>query len=169
MSATQDYMDTYDDDPEDSAVHKDLRARLRAAEKALKEKEGKLAEVEAAEQTRRADAAEKIVNDLGFPGLKDDVLAWVQGPLTEGSVREALKARALISQEASDEGDSEGREAKDQSGRSSTVSASDVGRRLADAASGADQRDLEQKINEAESQEELRALIAEAGLERTHS
>lgn len=166
MSDTQDYTDTYDDDPDESAVLRDVRAKLRAAEKALKEKEVRLSEVEAAEQTRRADAAEEIVSALGFPGLKEDVLLWVQGPLTENSVREALKARSLISQDSQE---SEGGEPQEQSKQSSQGSASTVGQRLADAASGADQRDLEQRINEAQSQEELRALIAEAGLERTHS
>ena len=41
-------------------------------------------------------AAEGFVNTLGFPGLKDDVIGWVEGVPTEESVKEALQARGII-------------------------------------------------------------------------
>ena len=55
----------------------------------------RLDQVETAEQTRRAEAAEKIMNALNLPGLQEDVLQWVEGPITEASVAEALKVRSI--------------------------------------------------------------------------
>jgi len=156
--------DTFDDDSDDSPVIKKLRAELRQKEKALQEKENQLAEVETAEQTRRAEAAEKIMNAFSLPGLKDDVLQWVEGPITEKAVAEALKVRSINVPEDFDP--DAGQPVDD---GPSAPSASQVGQQLAAAAGGADKRDLDTKMAEATSSEELAALMAEAGLIRNHS
>lgn len=157
--------DTFEDDPEDSPVIKKLRAELRQKEKALQEKENQLAEVETAEQTRRAEAAEKIMDALNLPGLKEDVLQWVEGPITEKAVAEALKVRSINVPEDFDPDAEQPVDDED----SGAKSASQVGQQLAAAAGGADKRDLDQKMAEANSKEELEALMTEAGLIRSHS
>lgn len=164
MSDTYNYDDTDSDSPDDSPVIKELRAKARAEAKRVKELEARLAEVEAAAQTRRAEAAEQIMNALGFPGLKDDVLSWVEGDITESSVKSALQARSLT---VPDTEVSEGTEP--QADVQPQKSASAVGQRLADAAGGKDVRDLDTRIAQAGSQAELNALMAEAGLTRSHS
>lgn len=156
--------DSFDDEPDDSPVMKKLRAELRQKEKALNELTNKLNEVETAEQTRRAEAAEKIMNAFSLPGLKDDVLQWVEGPITEAKVAEALKVRSIeVPPEFS--GDAEQPVNDD----ASAPSASKVGQQLAAVAGGADKRDLEQRMAEASSKEELESIMAEAGLIRSHS
>lgn len=156
--------DTFDDDPDDSPVLKKLRAELRSKEKALNELTNKLSEVETAEQTRRAEAAEKIMNAFSLPGLKDDVLQWVEGPITESKVAEALKVRSInVPAEFSEDAEQPVDE------KPGAPSASQVGQQLAAVAGGADKRDLEQKMADASSKEELEAIMAEAGLIRSHS
>lgn len=156
--------DTFEDNPEDSPVIKELRAELRKKEKALNELTNKLDKVETAEQTRRAEAAEKIMNALNLPGLQEDVLQWVEGPITEKAVAEALKVRSI---NVPEDFDPDAEQPVDD--EPSAPSASQVGQQLAAAAGGADKRDLEQKMAEASSPQELEALMTEAGLIRSHS
>jgi hypothetical protein len=96
--------------------------------------------------------------------LADDVLNWVEGDITEDSVVEALKARSIpvpagvepvVESEPQDE--------------PKIGSVSNVGQRVADAASGRDGRDLEQRIADAQSADEVAELMAEAGLSRSHA
>ena len=164
MSDTEDTADMYEDDSEDSPVIRKLRAELRQKEKALQERTDQLAQVETAEQTRRSEAAEKLMDTFGLPGLKEDVLSWVEGPITEASVIEALKVRSIP---LSDEFSSDAEQSQDE--ETSNVSASTVGQRVADAAGGNDKRDLDQRIAEASTRQELDELMAEAGLTRSHS
>ena len=164
MSDTYDTDTLYSDSPDDSPVIKEMRAKLRAEAKRAKELEARLGEVEAAAQTRRADAAEQLMNALGFPGLKEDILNWVEGDLTEESVKAALQARSLVKLDT--EQVSEGTEPQDDAPK---VSASIVGQRVADAAGGQDRRDLDTRIAEAASESELASIMAEAGLNRSHS
>ena len=156
--------DTYEDNPEDSPVIKELRAELRKKSKALNELTNKLDQVETAEQTRRAEAAERIMNALNLPGLQEDVLQWVEGPITENAVAEALKSRSINVPEDFDP-DAE----KPQDDEPSAPSASQVGQQLAAAAGGADKRDLEEKMANAATPQELETIMAEAGLIRNHS
>jgi hypothetical protein len=164
MSDTYDYDDTDEGSPEDSEVIRKLRAKARAEAQRAKELEARLTEVETAAQTRRVDAARQVVNTLGFPGLAEDVLNWVEGEITENSVIEALKARSLPVPDGYTP--PEGTELEDDG---THVSASAVGQRLADAAGGKDMRDLETRIAQATSPAELSAIMAEAGLTRSHS
>lgn len=166
MSDTYDTDDFDSDESENSPVIKKLRAELRAKEKAIAEANAKLEQVEAAAQTKRAEAATNEVNRLGLPGLKDDVLGWIEGEVTPEKVIDALKARSIPVPEdieASVEG-----QRSDQRGERSD-SASNVGQRVADAAGGQDQRDLETRIAQATSAKEIAELMAEAGLARSHS
>ena len=159
MSDTHDYDNAYEEgSDQDSPVIKELRSKLKQLSAAVTEKDKRLAEVEARESTKREEAAKEIVNALGFPGLKDDVLGWVEGEITETSVKEALKVRSLLAKDL--EGDSGDVQADDDT---SSVSASKVGQRVADAAGGKDQRSLTERLGEAKSNEEIEAIMDEAG------
>lgn len=165
MSDNYDTADTDSEDLDDSPVLRKVRAEKRAAEKELAEIRKKLEEVETAAQTRRAEAAEGAVNRLGFPGLKDDVLSWIDGDITDEKVVEAMKARSIPLPEGFQESSDE-RELVDEP----TVGvASNVGQRVADAAGGRDQRTLEDKIANASSTAEVAELMEQAGLTRSHS
>ena len=163
MSDTYDTADTEFEDSEDSPVIRKLRAELKAREKALKEATERLEKVETVEQTRRQEAAKRIVDSFGLPGLTDDVLSWVEGDVTEESVAEALRQRSIPVPEADDV--SVEPEPKDKPvGRAAAV-----GQRVAEVAGGRDGRSLDEKIAAATSQREINELMAEAGLTRSHS
>lgn len=164
MSDTYDTADTEFDESEDSPVIRKLRSENRAKEKALKEALERLEKVESAAQTRREEAAKSIVNGLNLPGLKDDVLSWVEGEITEQSVIEALQARSIPVPEGLQPTVDPEPEDKPTVGL-----ASNVGQRVADAAGGKDNRTLDEQIAQAESPDELRELMEQAGLSRSHS
>lgn len=158
MSETHDIDGTFEEgSDQDSSVIKELRAQVKQLKAASAEKDKRLAEVEARETTKREQAAEDIVNSLGFPGLKDDVLGWVEGEITAAAVTEALKARSitvtegepLVTEQADDD--------------APVVSASNVGQRVADAAGGRDARSLEERLAAATTNEEIAAIMDEAG------
>ncbi len=142
---------------QESETFSDLRKKNRSLEKQLKEANAKVAEAEERESTERAEAAKQTMNALGFPGLWEDVLGWIEGPITEQSAREALEAKSLtVNAEGAETQQSEPDEP-------TTQSASTVGQRVADAASGLDQRSVEQRIGQAETTEEVTAIMEELG------
>lgn len=163
MSDTYDYDDTSEENPDDSPVLREVRAKLRAEAKQRKELEAKLAEVEAAAQTRRAEAAKELMNTLGFPGLTEDVLNWVEGDITPERVVEALQARSLPLPEDLSSVEREPRD-EETVGR-----AANVGQRVADVAGSRLEPNLDEKIAEATSPSEIQRLMDEAGLSRNHS
>lgn len=164
MSDTYDTVDTEFDDSEDSPVIRKLRSENRAKDKALKDALERLEKIESAAQTRREEVAAKTMNDLGLPGLKNDVLSWVEGDITVDSVVAALQARSIpVSGNVELPVESEPKDTP------KVGTASNVGQRVADAAGGRDQRTLEELIAKAESPEELNRVMAEAGLTRTHN
>lgn len=163
MSDTYDYDDTSEENPDDSPVLREVRAKLRAEAKQRKELEAKLAEVEAAAQTRRAEAAKELMNTLGFPGLTEDVLNWVEGDITPERVVEALQARSLPLPEDLSSVEREPRN-EETVGR-----AANVGQRVADVAGSRLEPNLDEKIAEATSPSEIQRLMDEAGLSRNHS
>lgn len=144
----------------ESAAFRALRDKNKELAKKVAEFETVQAEAEAAAQTRRAEAVKGIVNSFNLPGLADDVLSWVEGDITEDSVKEALKVRSIPIGEA---------QAQSQNDTSQTVNVSDVGQKVADAAGGVDRRSVDERINAAENPQELAAIMAEAGLVRSHS
>ena len=162
MSEVEDFNDTDETGSQESAVFAAIRKENRELAKKVAAFEAAQAEAEAAASTRRKETASEIVDTLGLPGLADDVLNWVEGEPTEQSVREALEARSI----PLPDGTVVQPEAKEDK---PVVNVSDVGQRVADAASGVDSRSLDERINSAQSQAELEALMAEANLTRSHS
>ncbi len=137
-----------------------MRKSDKAKGKEIKRLQAIVDEVEAANQTRQSETVQEIMNVLGLPGLSDDVLGWIEGDATQEIVVEALKARDIPLPEGAVQP-----EVKEDV---KTVSASNVGQQVADAAAGADGRSLDERINATENQEELNELMTEAGLARSH-
>ncbi len=159
----EEFQDTEDAEAfnlEESSTFTDLRKADKAKGKEIKRLQAIVDEVEAANQTRQSDAVQEIMNVLGLPGLSDDVLGWIEGDATQENVVEALKARDIPLPE--------GAVKPEVVEEVKTVSASDVGQQVADAAAGADGRSLEDRIAATESQAELNELMTEAGLARSH-
>jgi len=159
MSEGYDLDDTDDQDPEESPVIKELRSQLRAAAKEAEKLRKLQDEADVRTQSRRAEAAESAVNSLDLPGLKEDVLNWIEGDITPEKVIEALQARSipLPEETARPEPDSK---------RSSNPS--EIGQRVADAAAGGAVKSVDARLSEAQSQAEINAIMAEAGLTRDH-
>lgn len=80
---------------EESSVLKLQRARADAAEAKLAVLEKEKEDVETAAQQLRSNTLEEIVNALEIPNLKEDLLRWIEGPVTEESVDAALQAKGL--------------------------------------------------------------------------
>jgi len=160
MSEVQDFNDTDEVQGDDSAIINDLRKQVRKLEKSDKEKTEQLAEVEALNQSKRDEAARQIVDTIGLPALKEDVLNWVEGDVTQESVVEALQARGIP---LSDTPVQPPQDAPTQ------PPVSEIGQRVADAAAGGAVKDLDSRIAEAQNDDELLAIMQEADLTRSHS
>lgn len=160
MSEFQDTENTDETELEDeSPVLREVRARERAAQKELATLRAKLEAVETAEQSKRQETAEDVMNRLGLPGLTEDVLKWVED-VDEASIRSALEARSIPLPEW--DGEQPEPEAKP------SGSVSEIAQKVADSAAGRDTRSLDEKIVQAESPQELAKLMEEAGLTRSH-
>lgn len=160
MSETQDFGATeFEGSEEESAVIKQLRSKERADAKRLKELEEQVAQFEASYQSARESSAKEIVDSFGLPGLKDDVLNWVEGEITVEAVTEALKERNIPLSD--DPGQPEPESPK--------IPVSEVGQRVADAATGKGTKETMDRINEADDMDELKAIMEEASLTRSHS
>ena len=149
MSEVQDFNDTDEVQGDDSAIINDLRKQIRKLEKSDKEKTEQLAEVEALNQSKREEAAQQIVDTVGLPALKEDVLNWVEGDITQESVVEALQARGIPLSDAPVQPPQESQ---------AQPPVSEIGQRVADAAAGGAVKDLDARIAEAQTQEELQAI-----------
>lgn len=160
MDENQDFQDTDETSSEDSPVLRDLRKKLKAQEKELERFRKQQEEAETAALTQRKETVQGIMNTLGFPKLADDVSGWVEGAVTEESVKAALEARSIPLPTG---------DPQPQPKTPPSVSASDVGQRVADAAGGTDRRSLDERIAAAETPSELKALMEEANLVRSHS
>ena len=163
MSDTYDTEGAYESDDQESSVLNEARKAARKAEKEAKELRAKLEEYEKREATARETSAEELMNTLGLPGLKADVLDWVEGDITEESVVAALRQRSIPLPDSVEE-------PVDVEPQDKPVGrAASVGQRVAEVASGTDGRSLDEKIAAATSQREINELMAEAGLTRSHS
>ena len=159
MSEGYDLDDTDDLDPEESPVMKELRSQLRVAQKEAEKLRKLQDEAEVRSQSLRTDAAESAVNSLDLPGLKDDVLNWIEGDITPEKVIEALQARSIPLPEETVRPDPS-------SGQSSNPS--EIGQKVADAAAGGAVKSVEERLSGAETQAEINAIMAEANLTREH-
>lgn len=164
MSEAQnlDNIDPDFDEEDNSPVIKELRSQLRAKEKQLADLQAFREKVEADAQSRRDSTAEQIVNTLGIPGLKDDVLNWVEGDITEEAVKSILEAKSipLPTQDGA-------QPTPNRTGSNAPVS--EIAQQVADAAAGRDMRSLDERIANASSQAELNQLMKEAGLTQQHA
>jgi hypothetical protein len=142
---------------------KELRKQNRTLEKENKDLISRLEVFEERAATARDKSAEEIVNALGVPGLKDDVLEWVDGDLTTEKVAEVLKQKSIPVNLEGSASDAQGDPEPD------APSASEVGQRIAAAAAGTDGRSVDQRILEAETTEEVQAIMAEIGAIAQHS
>lgn len=163
MTEFDDTEGTENAEAEESSVITDLRRRNKELDKELKEFRRRQAEEEAAASTRRAESVRKIVDTFGLPNLADDVTRWVEGDITEDTVREALQARGIPLSGG------DGQQETSTTSAEPKQSASNVGQRVADAAGGTDRRSLDERINAAESQAELVELMREAELVRNYN
>ena len=84
---------------EDSSVIQAARKREADDKAELKELRAFREESEKQAELASALAAEGFVNTLGFPGLKDDVIGWVEGVPTLENETEALQTRGLLTEE----------------------------------------------------------------------
>lgn len=161
MSEDQDSGFADDDETqEDSPVLKELRSQLRAAQKETEKLRALQAEADARTQSMRAEAAQNAVNSLGMDGLVEDVLTWVEGDITPEKVIAALEARSIPLPDAVE---------RPTPASPETPNPSEIGQRVADAASGGAVKSLDERLAEAETQAELQAIMDEAGLTRSHS
>jgi hypothetical protein len=153
MSEVQNTTDTNESDQDESSVIQGFRDREASLKAKLKEQDKALEEMQAQTSAIRESAAGGIVDALGFPGLKNDVLGWVEGEVTEDKVTEALKVRGLLQG---------GESAKDEDPKPKPKPASELGQLVADVASGGAEKDLDARIKGAKSGEEIDALMVEA-------
>jgi len=165
MDEDQDLDNQSYDDPNESPVIKDLRARERAAQKAAKEATKRADEAEAKIQSLRDEAAQTIVDALGIPGLKEDVLRWVEGPITSEGVAEALKARGIPVTGAESQPNEP---AEEPAPIPATPNPSKIGQEVARVAAGGAVKDLPTSIMDAESRSAIAEVMGNAGLVRDH-
>ena len=151
----------------ESAVLTEARKRERALQAELKDLKKELSEYRDRDSTARASTAEELMNTLGLPGLVDDVLEWVEGDITEDSVTAALKQRSIPVDVSSSDGASDAGPQDD--GTPSGVPASTVGQRVADAAANRNTSDIDERLQNAETIDEVKAIMAELGTIASHS
>ena len=162
MSQVDDFEGTEEEGSDNqSAVFNAIRKENRELAKKVASFEAAQAEAETAALTQRAEAVKGIVDTLGLPGLANDVLGWIEGPITVEAVAEALKVRGIPLPEGVD--------VQPEPEKDSVVNVSDVAQRVADAAGGKSNLSVEERINAAETQDELNAILAEASLTSSHS
>ena len=151
----------------DSAPFRAAIARAEAAEAELKVIAEEAQKVELAAQQRRDVALDVIVNARQIPNLKEDLLRWVEGDITEESVEAALQAKGLnFAQPTVDTQvfPDAGEELQPTAPLTpSAVPVSTLGQQVADAASGQSALTGEQKLAQADTPEEVIAHAQEAG------
>lgn len=163
MSDDQNLSDTDDVGSDESPVITKLRKENRDLAKELKELRAEREERAAAEAKQRESAVEEIVNALDVPKLKDDVLNWVEGPVTEQSVREALEARGIVAPaEGTNQSDGDAGETSNDEAPAGRP-ASSIGQRVADAASGRAEQSITERLAAAKDNAEIAAIMREVG------
>jgi hypothetical protein len=151
MDELDDFDGTESEGSDESPVIQKLREQLKGQKAELSELRTFKEEAEARAQQARADAAEAAVNTLGFPGLKDDVLGWVEGDVTAEAVQEALESRGLLGK------------APEPQGEGQKVDPGKLGQQVAEAAQGIGSKSIEERLATATSVEEITAIMQEAG------
>jgi uncharacterized protein YbcC (UPF0753/DUF2309 family) len=145
---------------EESSVLKLQRQRADAAEAELAVLKQEKVDAELVAQQLREEALEEIVNALEIPNLKEDLLGWIKGEITEESVDAALKAKGLNFVK---EGTPIEAPQPTAPLTPAPIPVSTLGQQVADAASGQTAKTLDQQLAEAKTPAEVNALMEEAG------
>ncbi len=147
---------------QESGVIRELRSKLEAANREAKDARGAaVAAVEAVRaEVARTTQATAFVNELGFPQMAEVVASNVEGELTVESVGSYLATLGLTKQAAPDASGESKIDTPDPAGFQAVT---DLGSEVASAASGDQAKDIEKRIGEATSFEEVQALAAEGG------
>lgn len=148
----------------DSAVIADFRKREAAKDKRIAELEKQVEGFNAQAAEQRRKTIEGVVNDLGFPGLVDDVDGWVEGDVTADAIASVLKAKGLLTDDAPATGTSSAPEQPQQSAEQpAKMPASRIGQQVAAAASGSAGADISERLAAAKTNAEIAEIMAEAG------
>lgn len=150
---------------EDSSVIKGLRKQTDTDKTELKELRAFKEEAETAAELAAAMAAEGFVNTLGFPGLKDDVIGWVEGVPTLESVTEALQTRGLLKAEDATTPVVPPADAP----APVTESTSKLGQAVAEAALGDPVKGVDERLNATENIGQVTAIMEELDAVRDYS
>jgi hypothetical protein len=162
MSGTDDQAGTDESgDGENSTTFSELRAQRDEAVKARKAAEAQLEEFASQATAAREASAQAIVDSLGLPGLKDDVLGWVEGDVTEEAVVAALKVRGI-----QPPGPADPAAVTDED--PTPASMSELSQAVENAATGNAVVDVNERLNAADGDEELWAVADEAGITRSY-
>ena len=162
MSEVHDTDSTDDvEDQEDSPIIKELRSQLRATQKEAEKLRALQAEEEAKAQSARATSATEIVNALGMEGLSEDVLNWVEGEITQEKVIGALQARNIPLPDGT-------AQPEPVTANENVPNPSKIGQQVAQAAAGGAIKTVEERLAEATTQAEIKAIMEEAELTRIH-
>ena len=158
--------ETVPEGKEDSAPFRAMIARAEAAEAELEGIKQVQADAALVSQQARDAALTEIVNARGIPALKDSLLGWIEGDVTEESVEAALQAKGLNFVQPTVENIQMPVTEEPQPTAPLTVSpvpVSTLAQQVADAASGATAKDLDAKLAEANDPATVAALMKEAG------
>ncbi len=153
---------------EESGAFAAQRARADAAEAKVAAFELQATEAANELQQARVAAMDEIVKARSIEPLKDDLLTWVQGPVTTESVEAALQAKGLNFVQAPVETIQFPEPAQvataPQAPQLPVVQpVSTLGQQVANAASGQTAQTLDQAIAAAETPAEVARLMKEAG------
>ncbi len=151
---------------EDSAPFRAMIARAEAAEAELGAIKQVQADAALASQQVRDAALDVIVNRRQIPALKDSLLGWIEGDVTEESVEAALQAKGLNFVQPTVENiplPTVEVVTPEAPLTVSPVPVSTLAQQVADAASGATAKDLDSELAEADNPAEVVRLMKEAG------
>lgn len=159
---SQDNLDNISDESsaEESSLITDLRKQLRAANAQVKRYEARDEDFNRVKK----ESTEQLLVAAGFPGMLDDVLEKVEGIPSQEDVDAFLEARGLKAKGDASDASPEGEESATDGNTQSVEQVADLGQQVASAAQRTPITDLDAKINAANSQDELDAVMAKAGL-----
>ena len=146
---------------ENSTTFAELRKQRDEAVKRAKTAEAEVEEFVSGQSAARDTSAQEIVDALGLSKLKDDVLNWVEGDITEEAVVAALKERGIQTPGPTDQ-------TLDTSDESASKSVSELSQRVADAAAGNSTVDVNERLNTSKDPDELDEIVDEAGIGRSY-
>ncbi len=166
MAKSDDQEDTEEQSTDgESSVINAARKREATDKAELKELRAFKEDAEEAAELAVNLAAEGFVNTLGFPGLKEDVIGWVEGVPTLESVTEALQDRGIIKDEATET--SAVPPVTETPAQPDTTSK--LSQDVADAATGGGVKDVDERLLAATSTDELNQIMGELDAVRDYS